>query len=63
MNEASFIDEYLAIPTHLTKPSIYSSDKQQFNRDERIVPNPKTRVRIDPPKGVTLRTGLLHWSF
>eukprot|EP01147_Barroeca_monosierra_P002062 gene2062-5121_t len=60
MNEASFIDEYLAIPTHLTKPSIYSSDKQQFNRDERIVPNPKTRVRIDPPKGVTLRTDFIN---
>eukprot|EP00043_Microstomoeca_roanoka_P027660 m.15384 g.15384 ORF g.15384 m.15384 type:complete len:547 (+) comp7843_c0_seq1:44-1684(+) len=60
MQEDSLQDEYLAIPLNMTKPSAYPPEKRFLNRDARIVPNMKTRVKIDPPKGVGLRTDYIN---
>ncbi|EGD72321.1 hypothetical protein PTSG_00340 [Salpingoeca rosetta] len=60
MRDDSLQDEYLSLPLLLEKPSAYGPEKRFLNRDSRVVPTVKTRVRIDPPKGIEHRTDYIN---
>ena len=57
LEDGALEGEYLGLPLMLEKPSTYGPEKRFLNRDERVVPTARSRVRIDPPKGIEHRTG------